>query len=62
MASDPTPAIKQREVHVEKIIMNSLDAVEKEHGIWGLDHVVQLVEERRSAAIQELQAHRDQRE
>ena len=42
-----------KEAHVEKIITDSLDVVEKEHGLWGLDHVYKMLKTRRESLIQQ---------
>lgn len=45
----------REKAHIEAIITDSLDIVESEHGIWGLDHVAQIIKERRFAVIQKLE-------
>jgi hypothetical protein len=48
-----------REEHVQKIIGKYIDLVESEHGVWGLDYIIEIVGQRRFAAIQELQDTRE---
>ena len=48
-----------REAHVKKIISQPLEVIESEHGLAGLDHVADIVQERRKSMIFELEQQRE---
>jgi hypothetical protein len=50
---------RQKELHIYRIIDKPLEAIESEHGLWGLDHVAEIVEARRTALTAELTASRE---
>jgi hypothetical protein len=49
---------RQKELHVYRFIDKPLEAIEAEHGLWGLDHVADIVNARRRALAAELEAER----
>jgi len=54
-----TDVARQKELHIHRIIDNPLEAIESEHGLWGLDHVAEIVEARRRALMAEMTAARE---
>lgn len=53
---------EEKESHIRRMIEENMLVVEHEYGVWGLDFVVELVEARRFAAIQEQEANRHRSE
>lgn len=49
----------ERETHVKRIISEPLDIIESEHGLAGLDHVLDILQDRRNTMIFDLQRLRD---
>ena len=49
---------EQRDRHIDRIISEPIEIIESEHGLAGLDRVLELVQERRNAAIFALEDER----
>ena len=52
-------SVRPREDHVKIIISEPLEIIEQEHGLAGIDHVIEIAQERRTAMIFDLEKQRN---